>query len=81
MSTLFWPAALLCVVAQAMVLRSLLLGRTPGASKTTAGRAREVAWVILPALILGYTLFASWRAVRHGPNESVTGVPVVEATQ
>ncbi len=78
LSTLFWPAALLCLVAQAMVVRSLFLGRTPAASKTRAGRVREVAWVILPALVLGYTLFASWRAAYREPNESSVTTAVAE---
>ena len=66
---LYWAAALTCLVAQGMVLRSLLLGRTPGARRTVWGRAREVAWVLLPAIMLGAVLVSTWRAVQAPPNE------------
>jgi hypothetical protein len=75
---LYWLAALTCAIAQAMVIRSLLLGRTPGARRTAWARAREVAWVLLPAVMLAAVLVSTWRAVRAVPNDhgpaAVSGV-------
>jgi hypothetical protein len=75
---LYWAAALTCVVAQGLVIRSLLLGRTPGARRTAWARAREVAWVLLPAVMLAAVLVSTWRAVRDAPNDhgpaAVSGV-------
>lgn len=74
-SIIFWFAACVCVVAQAMVVRSLLLGRTPASVKTRMAEIREVAWVLLPAVALALTLVASWRMM-HRPDPEVGGSPV-----
>ena len=74
-SLLFWCAAAVSLVAQAMLVRSLLLGRTPGSVKTRAAGVREVVWVLLPALVLALTLVASWRRV-HRPESNVGIAPV-----
>ena len=64
-SLLFWTAAVVCALAQAMLVRSLLLGRTPGSVKTRAAGLREVVWVLLPAVVLALTLVASWRKIHR----------------
>ena len=66
---LYWAGALTCAVAQGFVIRSLLLGRTPGPRRTVWGRAREVAWVLLPAVMLAAVLVSTWRAVQGRPKE------------
>ena len=60
---LFWAAAIVCGVAQLLVIRSLVLGRTPASSTTMSGRAREVLWILLPALALVVVLVATWSRV------------------
>jgi hypothetical protein len=72
---LFWAAAVVAVVGQTMLVRSLLLGRTPGSVKTRAAGFREAAWVLLPALVLALTLVASWRRL-HRPELDVGSAPV-----
>ena len=81
-SILFWCAALVALGAQAMLVRSLLLGRTPGSVKTRAAGVREAAWVLLPAVVLVLTLVASWRRM-HDPAPNATSVvaPVAAGAQ
>lgn len=74
-SLLFWSAAVVALAAQAMLIRSLLLGRSPGSIKTRWARWREAAWVLLPAVVLVLTLVASWRRV-HRPEPNVGIAPV-----
>ena len=65
----FWSAAVVGVAAQLLVLRSLLLGRTPGRSRTPVARAREAAWVLIPAAMFFAALFFTWRRVERLPND------------
>ncbi|MGQ0537944.1 MAG: hypothetical protein ACT4R6_03275 [Gemmatimonadaceae bacterium] len=60
-SLLFWSAAALLVFGQVMIVRAALAGRTPGAG---AGKRRslELVWIVLPVVMLGATLAATWRA-------------------
>lgn len=73
-ATLFWIAATICIVAQVAVLRASVLGRTPGAPSPGKTGTREIAWAVLPALMLAATLFFSWRAVDSAPD-SLLPVP------
>lgn len=73
----FWFAAVLCLMAQGMVLRSLLLGRTPAARTGTAARAREVAWVLIPAIVMVLVLIASWRAIHESTASAAAPVQTV----
>jgi len=74
-SLLFWSAAVVALAAQAMLVRSLLLGRSPGSVKTPWASLREAAWVLLPAVVLVLTLVASWRRV-HRPEPNASSAPV-----
>jgi heme/copper-type cytochrome/quinol oxidase subunit 2 len=56
---LFWGAALACVVAEAAILRAVLV-RRPGRS------AMEIVWAVLPAVALGVLLAYTWHVVRGG---------------
>src|SRR5688572_17446958 len=72
-SALFWIAAASCVLAELVILRSLLFGRAreaerqpmagPLAHVTRARRPAEIAWAILPAVGLFFVLYLTWRAV------------------
>lgn len=76
----FWSATVVGVGAQLLVIRSLLLGRTPGSSRTPAARAREAAWVLIPAAMFFAALFFTWRRVERLPNDSARPhVAAVEA--
>jgi heme/copper-type cytochrome/quinol oxidase subunit 2 len=69
---LFWGAATVAVFAQAMVLRAALAGRTPAASDTTGARAREVLWIVLPAITLAVVLWFTWQALPRAANDELT---------
>jgi len=60
---LFWFAALVCVASQLAVIVAAISGRTPGMSRTSSGRWKEIAWVVLPAIVLIVVLAATWHAV------------------
>jgi hypothetical protein len=58
---IFWVAVACCLAAQAAILRSVLAGGrgTPPSPR----RAAEVAWAVVPALVLALVLAATWRAL------------------
>lgn len=60
---LFWSAATVAIIAQAMVLRAAFAGRTPAANSTAGARARDILWTVLPALTLVVLLWFTWRAL------------------
>jgi hypothetical protein len=68
----FWIAVLSCACGQAMIVRSALRARIHAAhANTPAGIAQprassELAWTLLPALVLGATLVITWHAI-HAP--------------
>lgn len=69
---LFALAGGIALFGQAMVLRDLFAGRTPAADTSAPSRAREVLWIVLPAVVLVAVLVATWQAIP--PAEPVTGV-------
>lgn len=69
---LFWCAAIVALFAQAMVLRAALAGRTPAASQATSARAREVLWIVLPAIALALVLWFTWRVLPQSGRVEVT---------
>ena len=63
----FWIALACCAVAQIAIIRSVLLA-TPHASSTAeampkSGRFAEIAWAVLPGVMLGLVFWATWRAM------------------
>jgi molybdopterin biosynthesis enzyme MoaB len=62
---IFWIAALACAVAQFALLRSSFRIKKDTKSELVPGspRAVELAWAILPAVVLCILLFATWRKV------------------
>ena len=88
-STLFWVSAACCVVAELVLLRSLLFGRAREAERQAAKgapasvpqtrRPVEIAWAILPAIGLMFVLYLTWRAV-DAPQPSAADVTPGGAT-
>jgi len=87
-SILFWVAAGCCVVAELVILRSLLFGRAREAEQQhaeqpsrvlRATRPVEIAWAVLPALGLLLVLYLTWRAV-DAPRASPSSVSRIGAT-
>ena len=70
MPKLFFLSAVVALVAQLAVLRSVIIGRAPASSPGRAARLAEIAWVLLPTIALVAILFATWTRL---------GVPVAIA--
>lgn len=71
---IFWCAALCCALAQAAIVRSALRARAERPDGTASPvKAIEVAWTVLPALMLVLVLFFTWRAMH--PVPAMTIVP------
>ncbi|MDE3128446.1 MAG: hypothetical protein KGL38_10600 [Gemmatimonadota bacterium] len=67
---IFWIAAVCCLVAQAAIIRSTLRPHVPAPAGQQVPRPRtpvEVAWVLLPALILAGVFVLTWHAM-HPPR-------------
>jgi heme/copper-type cytochrome/quinol oxidase subunit 2 len=72
-NVIFWCAALCCAVAQAAIVRSALRARAQRPDGTASPvKAIEVAWTVLPALMLALVLVLTWRAMH-----SVPAVPII----
>lgn len=65
---IFWFSAVSCAVAQAAILRSVIIAPA-GSSDAPAGSARrrtmEIAWAVLPGIALVAVFVLTWR-VMHG---------------
>jgi heme/copper-type cytochrome/quinol oxidase subunit 2 len=59
--TIFWIAAVACVIAQLAILRSTFAARSANKSDLvpSASRRSELAWAIIPALALVVVLSAT----------------------
>ena len=75
---LFWSSAACCLVAQVLIVRSVLgAGRLPAASPELP-RSRggvELFWALVPAVALGVLLLFTWRAI--GAREARVAAPGV----
>jgi heme/copper-type cytochrome/quinol oxidase subunit 2 len=71
---IFWLAAACCVFAQIAIVRSALRARAqrPDGSASPS-RPIEVAWTILPAIMLALVLVLTWRTLH--PAATFTIVP------
>jgi heme/copper-type cytochrome/quinol oxidase subunit 2 len=65
---IFWAAAACCALSQAAIVRSALRARAqrPDGSASPP-RAIEVAWTIVPALVLVLVLVITWRVLHPVP--------------
>lgn len=52
---LFWAAAFACGIAHVAILRSV--------SKTARRKPTEIAWALIPAVVLAAVLVLTWRAL------------------
>jgi heme/copper-type cytochrome/quinol oxidase subunit 2 len=63
---LFWISVACCLVAQVLIIRSVLAARSLPAVRPELPRARgsvEVMWAIVPGIALAVVLFFTWRAI------------------
>ena len=63
MRALFLTAASIAVIAQLAVLRSVVIGRAPASTPGRTARFAEIAWVVLPTIILIGLFLLTWRAL------------------
>jgi len=73
---LFFPAAIIAIVAQFAVLWAVIAGRAPASSPGKPARLAEIAWVVLPTLALLLVIWLTWNrmgeAMVVGPATGVT---------
>jgi heme/copper-type cytochrome/quinol oxidase subunit 2 len=65
-TVLFWISVASCVVAQVLIIRSVLAARALSAVRPELPRARgsvEVMWAVVPGILLTVVLFFTWRAI------------------
>jgi heme/copper-type cytochrome/quinol oxidase subunit 2 len=60
MPELFFPAAAVALVAQSAVLWSVIAGRAPASTPGRSARMAEIAWVVLPTVVLIAILLLTW---------------------
>jgi membrane protein implicated in regulation of membrane protease activity len=63
--TLFWIAAVACVIAELAILRSTFIARRvhKSALVPSASPRGELAWAVIPAIVLGVVLTVTWQRV------------------
>jgi hypothetical protein len=62
----FWIALACCAVAQIAIIRSVLVATpatSPASTMPKSSRFAEIAWAVLPAVMLGLVFWATWRAM------------------
>jgi heme/copper-type cytochrome/quinol oxidase subunit 2 len=84
-SVLFWSSAACCLLAQVLIVRSVL--RTPALPELRPELPRsragvELFWALVPAVALGVLFFFTWRAIeRRAPLEQRSSTPAMEAAR
>jgi heme/copper-type cytochrome/quinol oxidase subunit 2 len=79
---LFWISVACCLIAQGLIVRSVVAARALPAVRPDLPRARgsvEVMWAIVPAIALAVLLFLTWRAI-EAREVSRARPPVVSPT-
>lgn len=63
--TIFWIAAIACVIAELAILRSTFAARSTNKSTLvpSASPRSEAVWAILPGLALAAVLTATWQRI------------------
>jgi heme/copper-type cytochrome/quinol oxidase subunit 2 len=63
----FWIAVALCVIAQLAIIRSAIVSPArpsdSSAPTSSARRAAEIAWAVLPGVALVVLFFYTWNAI------------------
>jgi heme/copper-type cytochrome/quinol oxidase subunit 2 len=82
---LFWSSAICCLLAQVLIVRSVLAVRRRPEPRPALSRSRdgvELFWALLPAVALGVLFFFTWRAIEQRASlEQTTSAPAMEAAR
>jgi heme/copper-type cytochrome/quinol oxidase subunit 2 len=82
---LFWSSAVCCLLAQVLIVRSVLGVRRLPEPRPELARSRggvELFWALLPAVALGALFFFTWRAIEQRTSlEQTTSAPTMEAAR
>ena len=81
-TALFWSSVACCLVAQVLIVRSVLGTRRLPAANEEVPRAHggvELFWAVLPAVALGLLLLFTWRAI--DAREARIALPAADATR
>lgn len=79
---LFWSSVACCLVAQALIVRSVFGARRLPAASPEVPRAHagvEMFWAIVPAVALGVLLLFTWRAIEA--REARAAVPAADVAR
>jgi len=85
-AVLFWSSAICCLVAQVLIVRSVLASRTLPETPSALPRSRdgvELFWALLPAVALGVLFFFTWREIgqRTTLERQSSSAPTLEAAR
>jgi heme/copper-type cytochrome/quinol oxidase subunit 2 len=63
--TIFWIAAVACVIAEIAILRSTFASRSGNKSELVPSSSprMEIAWAVIPAIALMIVLTATWERI------------------
>ena len=74
---IFWVAVACCLVAQVAIVRSSLVSpvQAPAAREgaSSARRALEVCWALIPGIALAILFLATWRVMHGAPVAAILG--------
>ena len=82
---LFWTSAICCLLAQVLIVRSVLAVRRLPEPRPELARSRdgvELFWALLPAVALGVLFFFTWRAIEQRTSlEHAASAPTMEVAR
>ena len=77
---LFWASVACCLVAQVLIVRSVVGARRLPAANPSLPRAHggvELMWAVVPAIALAALLLFTWRAIEaHEARRAISTVDV-----
>jgi len=79
-TALFWLSVACCLVAQVLIVRSVVAARGLPAARPELPRARgsvEIMWAVVPAIALAALLFFTWQAIGGQRRDAAPAVTAV----
>ena len=73
---LFWVAVACCLVASLAILRATAAASGDAGVGGRSGRRVEVAYAVVPALVLALVLAATWKRMRDDRTTSVRTIVI-----